>query len=34
MIETGILKFFRCFSKIYRKGERYKVDKIGKRAES
>ena len=34
MIEIGIFKFFRCFSKIYNKGERYKVDKIGERMES
>jgi len=33
MIETGILRFFRCFSKINRKGERYKADKIRERAE-
>ena len=33
MIETGILRFFRSFSKIYRKGERYKADKIGERAD-
>ena len=34
MIETGILRFFRYFSKIYRKGKRYKADKIEERAES
>jgi len=33
MIETGILRFFRCFSKINRKGERYKADKMGERVE-
>jgi len=33
MIEMGIFKFFRHFSKIYNKRERYKVDKIGERAE-
>ena len=33
MVETGILKFFRCFSKINRKGERYKADKMGERVE-
>jgi len=34
MIEMGIFKFFRCFSKIYNKGERYKADKIRERVES
>jgi len=33
MIETGILRFFRCFSKINRKGERYKANEMGERAE-
>jgi len=33
MIETGILRFFRCFSKINRKGERYKADKMAERVE-
>jgi len=33
MINTGILRFFRRFSKIYKKGERYKANKIGKRAD-
>ena len=32
MIETRILRFFRRFSKIYRKSERYKADKIGESA--
>ena len=32
MIETEILRFFRRFSKIYRKGERYKADNMGERA--
>ena len=27
----GIFKFYRHFSRIYKKGERYKVDKIGER---
>jgi len=34
MIEMGIFKFFRCFSKIYKKGERYRADKIGERVDS
>ena len=34
MIETGILRFFRWFSKIYKKDERYKADNIRKRANS
>ena len=29
----GIFKFYRHFSRIYKKGERYKVDKIGERAD-
>ena len=29
----GIFKFYRYFSRIYKKGERYKVDKIGERAD-
>ena len=33
MIEIGILRFLRQFSKIYRKGERYKADKIGESAD-
>jgi len=33
MIEMGIFKFFRCFSRIYKKGERYKADKIEERAD-
>jgi len=33
VIETGILRFFNCFSKIYKKGERYKADKMGERAD-
>jgi len=31
IIEMGIFKFFRHFSKIYKKGERYRADKIGER---
>ena len=34
MIETGILRFFKHFSKVNRKGERYKADKMGERVES
>jgi len=33
MVETGILRFFKCFSKINRKGERYKANKMGERVE-
>ena len=33
MIETGILRFLRHFSKMYKKGERYKVNKIGERVD-
>ena len=33
IIDTGILRFFRYFSKIYKKSERYKADKIGERAD-
>jgi len=33
MIEVGILRFLRRFSKIYIKGERYKEERIGERAE-
>jgi len=33
IIETGILRFLRCFSKMYKKGERYKADIIGERAD-
>ena len=33
MIEIGILRFFRHFSRIYRNRERYKADKIGERAD-
>jgi len=32
-IETGILRFLRRFSRIYRKGERYKEERIGERAD-
>ena len=34
MIETGILRFLRCLSRMYKKGERYKADKIRERADS
>ena len=33
MIETGILRFLRCLSRMYKKGERYKADRIGERAD-
>jgi len=32
-IETGILRFLRQFSRIYKKGKRYKADKTGERAD-
>ena len=32
--ETGMLREFRHFSRIYRRGERYRADKIGDRADS
>ena len=31
--ETGMLRDFKCFSRIYRRGERYKADKTGDRAD-
>jgi len=31
--ETRMLREFRRFSRIYRRGERYKVDKIGDRVD-
>ena len=31
--ETGMLREFRRFSKIYRRDERYRADKIGDRAD-
>ena len=34
MIETGILRFFRYFSKVNRKRERYKADKMEERVKS
>ena len=34
MRETGMLRDFRHFSRIYRRGERYRVDKIGDRTDS
>jgi len=32
-IETGILRFSKCFSNIYRKGERYREERMGERAD-
>ena len=32
-IETGILRFLKYFSRIYRKGERYKEERMGERAD-
>jgi len=32
-METEIFRFIRCFSRIYKKGMRYKADKIGERAD-
>ncbi len=34
MIETRILRFLRCLSRMYKKEERYKADKIGERVDS
>jgi len=31
--ETGMLREFRHFSRIYRRGERYRADKIGDKAD-
>jgi len=30
--EIGILRFFKCFSRMWKIGERYKADKMGERA--
>ena len=32
-IEIGILRFFRRFSRIYKKGVRYQEERIGERAD-
>jgi len=32
-IEIGILRFLSCFSRIYRKRERYKEERIRERAD-
>jgi len=32
-METGIFRFIRCFSRIYKRGVRYKADKIGERVD-
>ena len=32
-MEIGILRFLRCFSRMYKNGKRYKADKIGERAD-
>ena len=32
-IEMGILRFLSQFSRIYKKGERYKEERIGERAD-
>jgi len=32
-MEIGILRFLNLFSRIYRSGERYSVDKIGESAD-
>jgi len=32
-IETGILRILRRFSRMYKKGERYKANKTGERAD-
>jgi len=33
VIETEILRFLRHLSRMYKKGERYKADRIGERAD-
>ena len=33
-IETGIFKFFKCFSRMWKIREIYKADKIGEKAKS
>jgi len=33
-MEIGILRFLNLFSRIYRSGERYNMDKIGESADS
>ncbi len=33
-MKFGILRFFRCFSRICKNGKRYKADKIGESADS
>ena len=33
-MKTGIFRFFSYFSKIWKRGERYKVKRIGERADS
>ena len=32
-VETGIFRFFNCFSKIWKIGERYKAERIEERAD-
>jgi len=32
-IEIGIFRFFRCFSRMYKNGVRYKAERIGERAD-
>ena len=33
IIETGMLRFLRCLSRMYKKGKRYKANKIGERTD-
>ena len=32
-VETGIFRFFNCFSKIWKIEERYKAERIGERVD-
>jgi len=31
-VEIGIFRFLRCFSRIYKNGERYRAERMGERA--
>ena len=32
-IEMGIFRFFKCFSRMYKNGVRYKAERMGERAD-
>jgi len=32
-VKIGIFRFLRCFSRIYKNGERYRAKRMGKRAD-